>query len=90
MRVSPLLTLEQVFAKVCQDKSLDPGRFMLQHPQDPLASIDMKATIASSKLVEINIISVGGEPYSCNTSSYISILNSLFYHSCIITFCQQK
>jgi hypothetical protein len=60
MRISPQLTLEEVFAKVCQDKSLDSRRYTLQHPSNPLQPLDLKATIADSRLTEINLIVVGG------------------------------
>ncbi|XP_070211400.1 protein cordon-bleu-like isoform X1 [Littorina saxatilis] len=59
MRISPQLTLEQVFARVCQDKSLDSRRYTLQHPANPLSPLDLKATIAQSKLSEINLIHAG-------------------------------
>ena len=61
MRISPQLTLEQVFARVCQDKSLDSRRYTLQHPTNPLTPLNLKATIADSKLSEINLIHTGGQ-----------------------------
>ena len=72
MRISPQLTLEQVFARVCHDKSLDSRRYTLQHPSNPLQPLDLKATIAQSKLNEINLINAGGK-------LFLQVISYLFY-----------
>ncbi|KAK7499370.1 hypothetical protein BaRGS_00009345, partial [Batillaria attramentaria] len=75
MRISPHLTLEQVFAKVCQDKSLDTRRYTLQHPTNPMAPLNLKATIADSKLSEINLIHAGAASAASDASQSLPDLS---------------
>ncbi|GFO40833.1 protein cordon-bleu, partial [Plakobranchus ocellatus] len=59
VRVSPLITLGQLMTTVCEDKSLDLRRHVLQIPGQPGIKVDLGSTIQELGLNELNLVAVG-------------------------------
>ncbi|RUS87027.1 hypothetical protein EGW08_005180 [Elysia chlorotica] len=59
VRVSPLITLGQLMTSVCEDKSLDLRRHVLQIPGQPGVKVDLAATIQELGRHELNLVAVG-------------------------------
>ncbi|KAK3724286.1 hypothetical protein RRG08_043285 [Elysia crispata] len=59
VRVSPLITLGQLMTSVCEDKSLDLRRHVLQIPGQPGVKVDLASTIQDLGRHELNLVAVG-------------------------------
>lgn len=63
LRVSPKVTLAQVFHSVCEEKGLDPYRHELRHPSDDKIAVNMAWSLADYRLHEITLVTVNGKSY---------------------------
>uniref|UniRef100_T1JAJ6 WH2 domain-containing protein n=1 Tax=Strigamia maritima TaxID=126957 RepID=T1JAJ6_STRMM len=57
VRVSPHARLADIFSMVCQQKELDPSRYLLQHPTSSEVQLDPNRCLADYNLTEINVVS---------------------------------
>ena len=61
-RVSPKVTLADLFKMICSEKNLDPYKYELRHPTRPDVALNMASALGEYGLTEITVINVGQSP----------------------------
>ena len=58
-RVSPKMSLADLFKMVCLEKNLDPYKYELRHPTKPDVALNMASALGEYALTEITVVGVG-------------------------------
>ena len=61
MRISPQMTLAEIFQLICSEKNLDPYKYELRHPTSPNEALNMASPLNTYRLTAINIVNIAGQ-----------------------------